>query len=94
MNGLLSLDPGLADSWMWCCRWRVRAQNPEFRESQSTLLRFFTSRVQRYLHVVLCMSPVSSNFADRARRFPGVCASRHATIVSPHVVNGDVRSQA
>ena len=33
---------------------------------------FFISRVRKYLHLVLCFSPVGDTFKDRARRFPGI----------------------
>jgi dynein heavy chain len=49
-------------------------QIPNFVESPDNLVKFFIDRVRSNLHVVLCMSPVSAKFAERARRFPGITA--------------------
>ncbi|KAJ1421934.1 putative axonemal dynein gamma heavy chain, partial [Ochromonadaceae sp. CCMP2298] len=49
-------------------------QVPNFVESPDNLVKFFIDRVRNNLHVVLCMSPVSSKFAERARKFPGITA--------------------
>jgi dynein heavy chain len=43
-----------------------------FVETPDNLVKFFIDRVRKNLHVVLCMSPVSAKFPERARRFPGV----------------------
>jgi dynein heavy chain len=47
-------------------------QIPNFVETPDNLVKFFIDRVRSNLHVILCMSPVSSKFAERARRFPGI----------------------
>lgn len=49
-------------------------QVPNFVETPDNLVRFFIDRVRSNLHVVLCMSPVSAKFPERARRFPGIIA--------------------
>ena len=49
-------------------------QIPNFVESTDNLVKFFIDRVRSNLHVVLCMSPVSAKFPERARRFPGIVA--------------------
>jgi dynein heavy chain len=47
---------------------------PNFNDTADNLIKFFIERVRTNLHVVLCMSPVSAKFAERARRFPGIIA--------------------
>jgi len=47
---------------------------PNFVDSPDNLVKFFIDRVRSNLHVVLCMSPVSAKFPERARRFPGIIA--------------------
>ena len=47
---------------------------PNFVDSPENLVRFFIERVRSNLHVVLCMSPVSAKFPERARKFPGIIA--------------------
>ena len=47
-------------------------QIPDFVDSPENLLKFFYDRVRSNLHVVLCVSPVSVKFPERARRFPGI----------------------
>ncbi len=49
-------------------------QIPNFIDSADNLVKFFIDRVRSNLHIVLCMSPVSSKFAERARKFPGIIA--------------------
>jgi dynein heavy chain len=49
-------------------------QVPNFVESPDNLVKFFIDRVRSNLHVVLCMSPVSAKFPERARKFPGITA--------------------
>ncbi len=49
-------------------------QSPNFVESSDNLVRFFIDRVRSNLHIVLCMSPVSAKFPERARKFPGIIA--------------------
>lgn len=49
-------------------------QIPDFIDSADNLVKFFYDRVKSNLHVVLCMSPVSAKFPERARRFPGIVA--------------------
>eukprot|EP01041_Mallomonas_annulata_P002980 gene2980-5847_t len=45
---------------------------PDFVDSAENLVKFFIDRVRSNLHIVLCMSPVSAKFPERARRFPGI----------------------
>ena len=47
---------------------------PGFVETPDNLVKFFIDRVRSNLHIVLCMSPVSAKFPERARRFPGIVA--------------------
>jgi dynein heavy chain len=47
---------------------------PNFVDSTDNLVKFFIDRVRSNLHIVLCMSPVSVKFAERARKFPGIIA--------------------
>ncbi|RLN87140.1 hypothetical protein BBJ28_00011147, partial [Nothophytophthora sp. Chile5] len=47
-------------------------ERPGQAENQTNLKQFFTDCVRDNLHVVLCMSPLSAKFADRARKFPGL----------------------
>jgi dynein heavy chain len=49
-------------------------QVPNFIDSPDNLVKFFIDRVRSNLHIVLCMSPVSTKFAERARKFPGIVA--------------------
>ena len=49
-------------------------QVPNFVETPDNLVKFFIDRVRSNLHIVLCMSPVSTKFSERARRFPGIIA--------------------
>ena len=47
-------------------------QIPGFVDTPDNLIKFFMSRVNSNLHVVLCMSPVNAKFSERARKFPGI----------------------
>ena len=47
---------------------------PNFVETPDNLVKFFIDRVRSNLHIILCMSPVSAKFPERARRFPGIIA--------------------
>jgi dynein heavy chain, axonemal len=47
-------------------------QRPDLEDSTDNLIQFFTERVRKNLHLVLCMSPMNPKFAERARRFPGM----------------------
>ena len=58
-------------------------QIPDFVETPGMLQNFFSQRVKKYLHVVLCMSPVSTTFAERARKFPGMLAVLTSLSQSP-----------
>lgn len=49
-------------------------QIPNFVETADNLVKFFIDRVRSNLHLVLSMSPVSSKFSERARKFPGIIA--------------------
>ncbi|KAG1713125.1 hypothetical protein DVH05_028501 [Phytophthora capsici] len=53
----------------------MQRECPDRADTLPNLTRFFHDRVRRNLHIVLCLSPVSSRFADRCREFP-------------HLVNG------
>jgi dynein heavy chain len=52
----------------------IKQLGPSFVDSPDNLVKFFIDRVRSNLHVVLCMSPVSAKFPERARRFPGIIA--------------------
>jgi len=45
---------------------------PNFVDSADNLIKFFIDRVRSNLHLVICMSPVSAKFPERARRFPAI----------------------
>lgn len=47
-------------------------QVPDFVDTPDNLVKFYIDRVRSNLHMVLCMSPVSAKFPERARRFPGI----------------------
>ena len=47
-------------------------QVANFVDTPDNLVKFLIDRVRSNLHVVLCMSPVSAKFPERARRFPGI----------------------
>ena len=47
---------------------------PDFQDTSDNLVKFFIDRVRSNLHMVLCMSPVSQKFPERARKFPGIVA--------------------
>ncbi|CAM9274876.1 unnamed protein product [Chrysoparadoxa australica] len=51
--------------------WAMKG-NPNFVDTPDNLARAFIARVRANLHIVLCMSPVSTKFAERARKFPGL----------------------
>lgn len=51
------------------------------------LQALFTERVQRYLHVVLCVSPQSPTFPVRAQRFPGIMSNCTIDFFSPWPVH-------
>ncbi|KAL7690391.1 putative AAA+ ATPase domain, dynein heavy chain region D6 P-loop domain-containing protein [Plasmopara halstedii] len=48
----------------------MRSECPDAADTLANLTRFFYDRLRRHLHVVLCLSPVSSRFAARCREFP------------------------
>jgi dynein heavy chain, axonemal len=52
----------------------IAIKTPNFIETPDNLVKFFIDRVRSNLHIVLCMSPVSAKFPERARRFPGIIA--------------------
>ena len=58
-----------------CKRDRQRWSGAE--PSQHELFDYFTARVRRQLHVVLCMSPAGPMFADRLRMFPALLNCCH-----------------
>ncbi|CAM9783470.1 unnamed protein product [Ectocarpus sp. 6 AP-2014] len=45
---------------------------PDFVDTPENLARCFVDRVRANLHCVICMSPVSVKFPERARKFPGL----------------------
>ncbi|RYE83177.1 MAG: hypothetical protein EOO65_04375, partial [Methanosarcinales archaeon] len=47
-------------------------ERPGIPDTPDNLKQYFIDCVRDNLHVVLCMSPVSAKFAERARRFPGL----------------------
>ena len=51
---------------------RFATERPGQPDSQDNLNQFFIDCVRDNLHVVLCMSPVSAKFSERARFFPGL----------------------
>eukprot|EP00937_MAST-01D_sp_MAST-1D-sp2_P001010 g1010.t1 len=52
-----------------------RAARPGLLETAENLRQYLIDCVRDNLHVVLCMSPMSPKFAERARRFPGLFAA-------------------
>ena len=51
---------------------RGEAKAAGIQDTPAANTEFFISRVRKYLHVVLCFSPVGPSFRVRARRFPGL----------------------
>ena len=51
---------------------RDDALKENVRDSKEELWRFFISRTQKNLHVVLCMSPTGDLLRSRCRNFPGL----------------------
>ncbi|CAM9172851.1 unnamed protein product [Hapterophycus canaliculatus] len=45
---------------------------PDFVDTPENLARCFVDRVRANLHCIICMSPVSVKFPERARKFPGL----------------------
>ncbi|CAM9240120.1 unnamed protein product [Discosporangium mesarthrocarpum] len=45
---------------------------PDFVDTPDNLARCFVDRVKANLHCIICMSPVSAKFPERARKFPGL----------------------
>ena len=41
-------------------------------DTPDNLYKFFLGRVRDRLHVILCFSPVGSQFSQRAQQFPGL----------------------
>ena len=56
---------------------RHRSKWSAAEPSSHELFEYFTSRVRRNLHVVLCMSPEGRQFADRLRMFPALANCCH-----------------
>lgn len=42
------------------------------RETKDSILQYYTSLIRDNLHLVLCMSPIGSNFRARCRKFPSL----------------------
>lgn len=45
---------------------------PDLTETQDNLYQYFIQQIRKYLHIVLCFSPVNVKFSERARKFPGL----------------------
>ncbi|OEH76364.1 dynein gamma flagellar outer [Cyclospora cayetanensis] len=45
---------------------------PHMEETMTNMYNFFLDRVRANLHIVLCFSPLSSKFSERAQKFPGL----------------------
>ncbi|CEO98004.1 hypothetical protein PBRA_006118 [Plasmodiophora brassicae] len=50
----------------------AKKQMRNFDDTPANLYKFFIDRIRDNLHVVLCFSPASDKFAERARRFPAL----------------------
>ena len=48
------------------------ADNKNFKETPENLMKYFVNYVWDNLHIVLCVSPISTKYVERARRFPGI----------------------
>jgi dynein heavy chain len=59
---------------MMCADLRApaKAENPNFDDTPDNLYKYFLSRIQSNLHIVLVFSPANEKFAERARKFPGL----------------------
>ena len=51
---------------------RNEAKAAGIMQTPEAQTEFFITRVRKYLHLVLCFSPVGDAFRDRARKFPGI----------------------
>jgi dynein heavy chain 1, cytosolic len=78
MNALLASGevPGLFEaddlvSLMASLRDAASRENQTF-DSDDDLFRWFTSRVQRFLHIVFTMNPASADFGNRAATSPAL----------------------
>jgi len=47
-------------------------ERPDALDNTENLVKYFVDVVRKNLHIVLCMSPMNPNFAERARKFPGL----------------------
>jgi dynein heavy chain, axonemal len=47
-------------------------ERPDSADNTENLVKYFVDVVRKNLHMVLCMSPMNPNFAERARKFPGL----------------------
>jgi dynein heavy chain len=47
-------------------------ERPGMNDNTENLVKYFVDVVRKNLHLVLCMSPMNPNFAERARKFPGL----------------------
>ena len=45
---------------------------PDMIDTQDNLKQYFIDQVRDNLHLIICMSPVSAKFSERARKFPGL----------------------
>ncbi|CAH8603615.1 unnamed protein product [Dicrocoelium dendriticum] len=50
----------------------MKKEFPRLNPSNETLQEYFYSRTRKYLHIVLCFSPVGEKFRQRALKFPGL----------------------
>lgn len=50
----------------------MKKNEPKRVPTQDNLYDFFISRARKYLHIVLCFSPVGEKFRNRSLKFPGL----------------------
>ncbi|CAN0438741.1 unnamed protein product [Ascophyllum nodosum] len=50
----------------------AQSTHHDFVDTPENLARCFVERVRANLHCVICMSPMSAKFSERARKFPGL----------------------
>lgn len=50
----------------------MKKNEPKRIPTQDNLYDYFISRARKYLHIVLCFSPVGEKFRNRSLKFPGL----------------------
>lgn len=50
----------------------MKKNDPKRIPTQDNLYDYFISRARKYLHIVLCFSPVGEKFRNRSLKFPGL----------------------